>query len=408
MPTATTPGFEALEALAQSKLGRTRPLKVAFVSHQYTFWYNYLSVVRAMLQEPELFEPVVLLTPFVGNESKISPRIAHPADLDKCGFTVHTDESYNILEERPDLAFFYNPYSAQRSLRYLEPTLLDNGILPVMIPYATEFMGNQDFFSMYFSCYGHRYWRVFTSSSLSQTFYKLGLQATDAYAPVTGQPEYDFIINSKPEDLAKCLKIKKMAQGRKIILWAPHFKQESGWSTMRHMGVQMAKLFASRHKDFFVVLRPHQWLLPHVHDWSPGKAPQSPVQKATAILHEAGNFWLDDDPLAIESIFAANALIADKSSLLTKAMALGKSTLYLKFAGDNAGLGENILTHNVHNAANLKEVANFLDMLASGPDPLLPIPAAAHHAFCGPVDGKSGKRVAAYLKQYFFPNQASD
>ena len=405
---STVQSFEDAEQTARF-VARERPagkpLKVAFISHQHSYWNCFSSIIRAMQAKPEKFDVAALMVPFVGHEQQVIAHIRHPLEeLRAQGFPVRTPERYNIHQERPELAFFSTPYTVQREVKYFPNLLLAQGTLSALVPYCTEFMGTEDFLNGYLDWYKF-FWRTFASSSMSGKVYTSRGQAPKGNAPALGNPEYDVVLNARPESLQKYQMLKRLANGRKIVLWTPHYKTEAGWATWSTLGERIAKLFLEYSDEIFIVARPHQMLAGFMLMWKPGSKPQNNLEEIAHILYSGSNCWLDIDPLAIESVYAADAVISDMSSILTKAMALNKSVLYTYGKeGSGAGMAEPVLTRYIHNATSVNAIRIFLEMVKNGEqDPLLPLPENVKSAFCGPVDSKAGQRIADYLENYFSP-----
>lgn len=401
-------GYAERENLARQKvLARKRdvPVKIVFILQQFTFWHNYSSPIKELSTMRGKFSPVVLSLPM----TNFCEELAHLSDpleeLTDIGVPVLRQNKYDIYKEKPDLVFFHDPYSFHRNLKYHPAMLALRDTLSAIIPYCTEFIGPAHFTNQYFGPDIHLIWRNFTSSYMASQVHQVA-GIPEWGVPVAGNPEYDHIINSRPDELSKSKKITGMAAVRKIVLWTPHYtNNESGWGTWGTMGLELLRLFREYAGKLFFVIRPHPILRGSLECWKPGKAPESRIEEIASLVHESEDLWLDDDNLAIESVHAADAVVSDMSSLLTKSMALGKSVMYTYGKeGSCAGAAAPILTRYVHNSTDVEGVRKFLDMIACGEnDPLLPLPQLVKDAFCGPVDGMAGKRIAAYLENYFFP-----
>jgi hypothetical protein len=386
---------------------RGAPIRVVFVSHLYTLWNCFASVIAELGRRPA-FEVAALAVPFTHRSlAPLSEHIRHPVeDLLRQGVPFVDPARYNIHRQKPDVAFFQAPYNNVREARYLPELLFLHHTRSALIPYCTETIGDEPFYARYMNdCRG--FWRVFAPSAMSARLYRERLSTPDWFAPVTGNPEYDIIAGKLPEDLPKARRIKEMAAGRRIVLWTPHFAL-GGWSTWGTLGPGLVEMLAARREELFVVLRPHQHLSAEIAAWKPGRPVDDLFSRLACRMHEAGNFWLDADGQAIEPVLACDALVSDISSLVAKAMALEKSVLLtLNRGADDIGFSEAVLGKHVHKAYGLDQAECFIDLALHGRDPLLPVPAHVRRTFCGPVDGLAAVRIADYLEACFNPEDAS-
>ena len=377
------------------------PVKVAFVLQLQTFWPLFESLALA-LKNRDGFAPTVLLTQYIQDGAVMEHIKYAEKELRDSGIAIATENTYNIHKERPDIAFFVNPYTATRKIRFLPELLRMHSTRTAVIPYCTEVMGDMNFLSLYFhACVGN--WRYFTSSEMCQNGYVRIKKFPLSACPIAGNPEYDQVLNTPKDKLLKYQDIKKEADGRRILLWTPHYS--AGWNTWDRLGLSMIEYFASLSSELFMVLRPHQiiskQLIQAAGEQSEGCSPK--MREAVRAMRNAGNFYFDTEGAGIESVYAADGMVSDLSSMLTKGMALEKHVFFLKNAGhDDAGPASGIMNEHMHTGFDLGAVQQFTEMLLYGEDPLLPVPEEVREYFCGPVDGNSGKRIADMLEQYFF------
>lgn len=381
---------------------RERPIKAAFLVQLQTFWPLYDSIVREMQKRPG-FDPLVVLSDFIGPNGIDTGHICREtADIHSTGLKIVNEREYDLQAHGPDLFFFVSPYSNCRTLALRPDILVYAKSRPVIIPYCTEAMGDDEFLNLYYnSCFG--YWRFFTSSELCRRGYCDILQLPGWMCPVTGNPEYDTILNRTEEQLPKYRHIKRMADGRKVLLWTPHYSEK--WGTWQSLGLPIIESLAALADKIFVVLRPHQLISSQFHKAleSGQKMPEgAPGAAMFNAMLKAGNFWIDSEGAGIESVYAADGLLSDLSSMLSKGMALKKSLFFMKKRGsDDAGPAGKIMNSHMHSGYDLTAFSGFIDMLLRGEDPLLPVPFSVRHFFCGPVDGKAAVRIVDNIEKYF-------
>lgn len=377
-------------------------INVVFSLQLQTFWPLYESVVLS-LKNNSAFNPLVLLTPMIQGSLDMSHIQYYVDEMQSLGIPVVGDDCYNIHKEMPDLIFFTSPYVESRKVSFFPQLLHVHHTRAAIIPYCTEVMGDERFMDLYFSsCLG--YWRYFTSSAMCRRGYLEINKFPEVACPVTGNPEYDFVLNKPSGSLKKYQDIRKKAGRRKILLWTPHFSQR--WGSFGKFGVAMIKYFAALSDVLFVVLRPHHILSVIIHDAMHDKAStvDPRVCKAMDIMRLAGNFYIDTEGPGIESVYAADGLVSDLSSMLTKGMALSKSLFFLKSPEYcDIGIAGPVMDRHMHTGVGMEDIKRFTTMLLCGGDPLLPVPDEVREYFCGPVDGKSGERIAEHLERYFFP-----
>lgn len=307
---------------------------------------------------------------------------------------------YTPNAENTDVIVFTTPYSHTHGEKMHPYTLMSKGILPVLIPYCTEWLGGKTFAKTYFGM-NPLFWRTFTASILSRTLYKEHLNIPAHHVPMVGNPEYDV---TRWQDLPKLRKIKDLAKGRKILLWTPHYEADNlfRWCTWEQLGESTTRILRRYGDDLFVVVRPHHFLRNKLHCPAPGESPANSFERAACLMAEAENFWIDDTGQCLESVMACDGLISDCSSLIAKALRLGKSVLYTRRDGsDGAQDITAILKGHAHVTTEVSGVQRFTEMLLRENDPLLPLPEPVKEYLCGPDDGKVAIRIADYLENYF-------
>lgn len=377
------------------------PVKVVFFTYSYLFWDYFASVIRE-LQKREAFAPKVLIIPQVGLQKELQEDVRHPEALAQ-SFPLVEEAKYNIANERPDIVFHNTPYASSIPLKYRPEELLRHGSSSLLIPYCTEFMGGESFYELYYGSCQH-FSKIFAASAMSsQSYMQLaGFAAQDA--PVTGSPEYDAVLSAPAKELEHARLLKNLAGGRKIILWTPHYSIDGGtnWSTWTTLGRDIVRILSALGDEFFVICRPHQLLKPLLRAWQPGNVPANFAEHLARTMHRAGNFYLDSFPRGIQSVFAADAVISDVSSMLTKGMALGKPVLFtVNPQGEGVGRAGEIMDKYLYSATDAAGVEAFISLLRTGGE-LPPVPQDVRESFCGPVDGKAAARIASHLEQVFF------
>ncbi len=387
-------------ALLARRRPASAPVTVAFLAREHTFWHGFASIVEECRRRPRL-RPIVVLK---DGEADGSLPQEHPTELLRAqGVRVVGEYAWKILDERPEVLFLQKPYVLVQD-DYVPEVLIAHGIRPVLIPYCTESLGGDNFLQQYF-CTTPYFWRTFASGELSAGLYRRLKHLPPQSVPITGNPEYDLLGDAV--HFPKYKEIRQMAAGRRVVLWTPHYAMTPPfqWSTWDTLGTDMARLLAWHKKDVFVVLRPHQLLRHLCFAWSTGQKVGKRHAALFNILREAKNFCLDVRGTCLETVLACDALISDVSSMLAKAMRLGKSVLAtVRPDSDGMGPAQDVANAWMHQATDIRGVERFLLRILRNEDPLRPVPDAVLDDFCGVADGRAAVRIADNLEEHFFPD----
>ena len=376
------------------------PIRIDFFSHNNAFWHSMASLIQECAQRAAFAPRVIIRPPLLPGEGDHQ---AETAWLQHRGLPWEQCARYTPDAASTDIFCCVVPYDSILGAGLDPLALMERGVLPVLIPYCTEWLGGRAFFRLYF---GTRvpFWRTFVASRLSQKMYVENHHIPLRHLPIVGNPEYDLVPSQGEQaDMPKFRRIREAARGRRVLLWTPHYAVDDHfcWGTWHTLGEAVVRLLALLNQQIFVVLRPHPALRPLL-------ASAEPHSRALArLMDEAGNFFLDDQGQCLESLLACDALVSDCSSLMVKAMRLGKSVLHTwRTDGDGSAAMQDILRGHVHLTQDMRGVQRFVNMLLLGQDPLLPLPEAVADYLCGPADGHAAARVADHLEQHFFGSNA--
>jgi CDP-glycerol:poly(glycerophosphate) glycerophosphotransferase len=371
-----------------------RPVRVAFfVQAAAENWNSTASVWRAFADDPRCDTKLVLM-PFVHPDYPAGRTIATQFIEQSIPFV--RCEHYDVRRERPDVAFFQNPYDHTRPAPFHVANVLPLVRRIAYVPYGLEIGGGSNNLMLQFAKpLQQNAWRVFVRSERAKRLYALHCPAGNAHCVVTGHPKLDAVLATRPEHVDP--ELAAWAEGKRVVLWNPHFsvcRENNLWSTFMKWKDVLLRFFEER-RDLALLARPHPMLFKHALNERMMTADE--IAAFRARIAASPNIRLDERSDYRHAFAVSSALLSDGSSFLLEYPATGKPLLYLPNPG-GVGLNEDgEVVGSYYQAQNEPELLEFLNMVARGEDPKREARMARYAEFMHGIDGKVGERIRDHV-----------
>jgi hypothetical protein len=391
---AATNGSGAAAPDGLAPVPADRPVRVAFfVQAAAENWNSTASVWRAFADDPRCDTKLVLM-PFLHPDYPAGRTLATQFIEQKIPFV--RCEHYDVRRERPDVAFFQNPYDHTRPAPFHVANVLPIVRRIAYVPYGLEIGGGSNNLMLQFGkTLQLNAWRVFVRSERAKRLYALHCPAGNAHCVVTGHPKLDAVLATRPEDVDP--ELRAWAEGKRVVLWNPHFslsRDDAHWSTFLKWKDVLLRFFEER-RDLALLARPHPHLFKHA--LNERMLTADDIAAFRARFEASSNMRLDERSDYRHAFNVSSALISDASSFLLEYPATGKPLLFLP---NKKGVGLNEdgeVVDSYYKAESEAELLQFLNMVARGEDPKRQERMTRYADFMHGVDGHVGERIRDYV-----------
>lgn len=339
-------------------------LNIIFLVQHATVWNSLKSVYESM-RHNQMINVSVVLVPFVHNDASTSKTYFDLKEFFiKENIRFINYNFYSLEVHRPHIVFVQNPYEETRPERFQIAEIIKFGAKICYIPYGLDVGGGlwntQSQFNL--NIYNNA-WRIFVRSNKQKVMHSKYCDAGSSHVIVTGHPKFD---NQKLNNQVQNEKILKKINGRKVILWTPHFSvgHPPTWSTYN---IYQKTIFQelNKRKDLFLYIRPHPLFFKAMKNNNIFSEEDEINFKKMIDLSD--NMALDENADYLESFSISNALMADAGSFLLEYLPSLKPILYLHHP-DGLGLYDETLEELYYKAVNEQNITDFIDMISRGED----------------------------------------
>jgi hypothetical protein len=373
-----------------ARMPARRRVRVLFLFQVPETWTTWKSVWEACEKAPEIDASIVLL-PFLHGSAGDPARARRFLADHQLPFV---DASvYDVGRELPDVVFFQNPYDSTRPPEWSAARFADRGIRIAYIPYGLDVGGGESNLRWQFDLdVQRRAWRIFVRSEQHRRMYGLHCESGSRHVVVTGHPKLDSIATHRGarEPIA--------GNGRRVILWCPHFSIEAGgWSTFEAISQPILAYFEAEPEGVSLLIRPHPLFFGRMQEVAgvgdqPGETFRRRVERAAYIE-------LDESEQYAAAFERSAALMADAGSFLLEYLPTGKPILYLENPA-GPGLNESAdFVQSYYQASDFEGVKRFLDMVRREEDPRREERLARVGALLHRTDGLVGAHIASHIAE---------
>jgi hypothetical protein len=363
--------------------GRRRPLVVLVFQHR-GYWGAVATLVEAMRARTDVdFEVVAVDSAADGRRESTLDFLAGN------GVEARTPAWFSAHRDAVDVVVLDNPYDEMRPADLTVPALTAAGIRLVAVPYGSNAISGAFMDKLLWDLPLQRSaWRAYLPSHEQARLFGVHCATGGDCVRVLGSPKLDRIV--RPVQSERAASIRRLAAGRPVFLWNPHFRVgPGGWSTFETYLDPLVDRF-SRDSRAVLVVRPHFRLFPDLRRLGGGALERRLRQAVSA----SRNLVLDEQPDYLDALSACDAMLSDLSSLATELLPSGKPVLYLHRADGPGPNSEGSYFSAMYRADGWPDVEQFLDMVVRGEDPQREQRLAEMHAALPYTDGGAGARVA--------------
>lgn len=342
---------------------------VFFVVHHQVWKYDNL---YKMMIESSRFTPIILICPVVDNGEDNMKRRMDEAYNFFCEKNYNVVLSYNAdtgqyidvkSEIVPDIIFYTNPYEGLIDNRYYIKNFQD--VLTVYVPYA--FDNNKDHKLSEDLLLRNLVWRCYVETEEFLKYSKLYARNKGRNVVVTGYPGIDQLLDSQKE-----VSMRLDADGKKIVIWAPHHSLEAVgnvyYSCFLFYADFMITMAEKYRNQLFFVFKPHPLLKDKlIKLWGKDK-----TENYYSMWNTMPNTMVREDDY-IQLFIQSDAMIHDCGSFITEYLYARKPVMRMM---NNIPIDSmfNDFTKrcldSYYKAYNENDVELFLQNIINGIDPL--------------------------------------
>jgi 2-polyprenyl-3-methyl-5-hydroxy-6-metoxy-1,4-benzoquinol methylase len=359
-------------------------IRLVFLVITPEVWPSIESVYKRA-QNDDRFSVLVVVLKSPNPEIALTSLAKAHSMLETKGISYFTEQNFSLDSYRPHVVFYPIPYESLIPLGFKPAFVAAKGCRIAYVSYGLEVGGG---------VFNARYqydtevprvaWRIFARSEGQRTNFARYCSYGNGHVVVTGHPRMEIY---SPAGVNLHYHASEKAQGRKVILWTPHFSvlTRRKWSSFLDHHKAILRLI----EDFpglFLLVRPHPFLrtsLEKLEGWGPER-----VAAWFSMINERDNVYVDTETNYRAALEASSALMADAGSFMVEYLRTGKPICHLT-GKDDIGLSEEVRSLNCfYPGANEVEIAGFMERVSNGDDPMSEARQSALQIYFGP-DNKS-------------------
>lgn len=378
-------------------------IKVVFFAQAPQIWPSTESVWKAFDNDSRCITQVVQL-PFL-HDSYIKHEIISKY-LEEKNIEYRMYYEYDIAEDKPDFVLFQNPYESTRPIAFQFDTINKIVKRTVYIPYGIDIGGGKENIEWQFNLPVQKFsWKVIARSKRHKMMFEKYCDSHGRNVIGIGHPKFDGIYKILNEDIKAPDDWIKKINGRKVLLWNPHFSVDGGdaWSTFEKWVDVILQLF-NANKDVFLLIRPHPLLFDRLILLK--KMNEQQIEEFRNMIKESDNILLDETDDYKQSFFLSNGIMTDAGSFLLEYLPTKKPILYLP-NDKGPGLYDDSLVDHYYIGRKREEIEDFIMMIYHGEDPLYDKRMDTLKEHLPDVDGCIGERIKEYLIDQFLQEENS-
>ena len=317
--------FSCSDEIDRACVEESIPMKVVFFAQEKATWSSLKSVYETMKNDSRFDVTLVYVQ---GHRQNNLNKDTNSGILEYADYPIVSEEEYCIEKEKPFIAFYTVPYSFVSEKYRIDYV---SKVVPycIWIPYGFTLESEiPDLVRLrYKIAMQYLAWRVICDDEFGvKLAQKYAWNGGVNFVPL-GNPRIDLLrAEQSVSEVAYCEKIRRFANGRKVILWNTHHSISddcSMFSSWTKFGHTLLDLW-DKSKDFFVIWRPHPLFYEALRKYE-GDEKYNAIMKR---VEEMENVIFDDNPSYLSAFRAADCLLSDASSLLKEFLYIDKPVFW--------------------------------------------------------------------------------
>lgn len=373
-----------------------RKIKILFAISEYFLWATcFKSIYDELKQNEKLYQVDLIYVPF-SHPSNPNLSQTNREIWNKSGMIAEDSANYSLDIHSPDLILLCKPYDvtdAKWCIREIEK--VHQRI--IYIPYNMSILDTSIKATTYCQPLHVLAKRQLVYSRQHQALINENAFQTENLLPI-GHPKFDITIKDLlPKDQKIIKRIKKMANGRMIFLWNTSFlinleNNESG--TFLNYGLHFLEYLLEMDSDIFVIWRPHPFFIDVLKKYGYYQK----VHEIVQALEKENKLYFDNTTSQWVSIFSADVLISDMSSLIESFVPSRKPVILTIRKMESTALDK--MMYKVSSFEELKDVitnlANHIDVMKTQREQFI------HDNYFLPDNETSvAKRLITYIESHW-------
>lgn len=370
-------------------------IRITFIIQHSSIWTSWRSVWDACQKDDRVVANVVL-TPYIHPLTSTAVTYDELRELlIRENVSFYTSDYYNLDEFKPHVVFLQNPYEETRPGHLRINEIQKRFARISYVPYGLEMGGGcWNLKSQFDSDLQRKAWRIFARSNRHKKMFGKYCKSGNAHVVVTGHPKFD--VSSRLLSVEDNSSLIQKANGRKVILWTPHFAVgfPPTWSTYRIYSETIFEIFREESK-LFLLIRPHPLFFQSMRENNVWDADGE--TKFRSMIDESENCYLDERDDYLEAFSVADGLMTDVGSFLLEFLPTGKPILYLHHK-DGLGMNDDAdLVNHLYTATDASQIIDFVRMIDEDEDFKKSVRKDSIEDFLFGLDGNVGKRICDHI-----------
>ncbi|WP_188129828.1 methyltransferase domain-containing protein [Roseovarius litoreus] len=364
-------------------------IRVVFLVMTPQIWPSVEPVWRKVATDERFHSKVVVIEKNSDVDALSGLQGAHEL-LTARGVPFAKGASFSLAAYEPHIVFYPLPYDHFYPPEFAPELAQSIGARIAYVHYGLEVGGGA-----YNAKYQHdepilrNAWRIFARSRHQMSNFAKYCENGNAHVVLTGHPRGD----KSPADEGQLpTDAISRANGRKIVLWTPHFSVAGRrkWSSFLENHATIAEEIEKR-KNLFFIFRPHPFLestLRTAEGWD-----TETVNQLFDRFRKMENLYFDTSPDYWPTFNGSDALMTDPGSFLVEFLLLDRPICLLE-SKDGIGLSQEVAGFTAFEAgATGQEIAAFLDLVEQGKDEKSAARQNARQQYFGSSDGLVAQRI---------------
>lgn len=381
--------FSELRASSLINVLPGEKIRLVFLVIAPETWPSLESVWKRAKNDDRFVASVVVLKNANPNIA-LSALAKSQAMFESKGVPYFTEQTFSLDTFRPHVVFTTIPYECLYPQSFKPDQIVAKGSRIAYVSYGLQVLGGVFLKRYSYDTEVPRLaWRIFARSQSHFTNFGRYCSYGNGHVVVTGHPRIE---SYSSERVPLFHPASQKAQGRLVVLWNPHHTvlTRRKCSTFLDNHETIIQLIDER-PNLFLLLRPHPLLqaaLAKLENWGAER-----VATWFKRISEKDNVYLDTETDYRPAFEISSAFLTDAGSFLTEYLHTGKPICHLT-GSDDIGLSEEARgLACFYPGANKAEIADFLDRVSRGDDPMLEPRRLALHSYFGPENQSPSKII---------------